>query len=197
MHPLGIQFAARDGDDLSARIVPYPLKQPLQSHNFAKDRPMRFAERTFRLQMSAERHRHFAFGPRREDIGLKVIASIQCLRAIAALSVVVVHASDHAAGLSGNRHFGEVATIGAAGVDVFFVISGFIMYVTACSRPITGLHFLADRFSRIVPLYWVATFLLMAVVVAGKTPLPPLFYLLASMALCLSILNPTWASVGR
>jgi exopolysaccharide production protein ExoZ len=137
----------------------------------------------FRLRRSAERHRHFAFGPRREDIGLKVIASIQCLRAIAALSVVVVHASDHAAGLSGNRHFGEVGTIGAAGVDVFFVISGFIMYVTACSRPITGLHFLADRFSRIVPLYWVATFLLMAVVVAGKTPPPPLSYLLASMAL--------------
>lgn len=114
---------------------------------------------------------------------VKVIFSIQSLRALAALAVVVVHAADGAAANSGNRHFGEVASIGAAGVDVFFVISGFIMYVTACSRPITPQRFLLDRFSRIVPLYWVATFLLMAVLVVGKAPIPDIRYLLASLAL--------------
>jgi exopolysaccharide production protein ExoZ len=114
---------------------------------------------------------------------LKVICSIQCLRAIAALAVVVVHAADGAAANSGNRHFGEIASIGAAGVDVFFVISGFIMYITACSRPVSSGQFLVDRFTRIVPLYWLATFLLMAVLVVGKAPLPDVRYLLASLAL--------------
>jgi exopolysaccharide production protein ExoZ len=118
-----------------------------------------------------------------QTLNCKVICSIQCLRAAAALAVVVAHAVDGAAANSGNRHFGEFATIGSAGVDVFFVISGFIMYVTACSRSTTPGQFLVDRFSRIVPLYWVATFLLMAVVVIGKAPLPDIRYLLASLAL--------------
>jgi len=39
-----------------------------------------------------------------------------------------------------------------AGVDVFFVISGFIM---ACVAPYEGRDFLVKRLIRIVPLYWV------------------------------------------
>jgi exopolysaccharide production protein ExoZ len=117
------------------------------------------------------------------DTELKTVCSIQCLRAVAALAVVMVHAVDGAAANSGNRHFGEFATIGSAGVDVFFIISGFIMYVTACSRSTTPGQFLVERFSRIVPLYWVATFLFMAVAMIGKAPLPDMRYLLASLAL--------------
>ncbi|MEZ5853925.1 MAG: hypothetical protein R3D67_03960 [Hyphomicrobiaceae bacterium] len=44
------------------------------------------------------------------------LASLQWLRALAALSVVAFHAGDNA-----------VTAAGAAGVDIFFLISGFIM----------------------------------------------------------------------
>ena len=44
---------------------------------------------------------------------------------------------------------------GSWGVDIFFVISGFIMmYVTENNHK----HFLLKRIIRIVPLYWIITF---------------------------------------
>jgi exopolysaccharide production protein ExoZ len=65
---------------------------------------------------------------------------VQLLRAIAAIAVVTHHI----------RLFGN----GAWGVDLFFVISGFIMcYVTEDS----GRRFFAKRLIRIVPLYWTGT----------------------------------------
>ena len=66
--------------------------------------------------------------------------SVQMLRAVAAVAVVTHHIS-----LFAN---------GQWGVDLFFVISGFIMcYVTADS----GRHFFTRRIIRVVPLYWAGT----------------------------------------
>lgn len=76
------------------------------------------------------------------------LIEIQALRAFAALAVVAYHAAGRA-GLS----FG----IGAAGVDIFFVISGFIMTTVTAGRPATPLRFAWNRVSRIVPLYWLVT----------------------------------------
>ncbi|WP_174301652.1 acyltransferase [Caulobacter sp. S45] len=80
------------------------------------------------------------------------LASIQYLRAIAALLVVFHHAR--------NVHpwlYNPLADFGLAqcGVDVFFVISGFVMYSAARSET-TG-EFLRRRLIRIVPPYWLAT----------------------------------------
>lgn len=67
--------------------------------------------------------------------------SIQLLRAIAATAVVVYHI--------------PLFREGAWGVDIFFVISGFIMaLVTERSTR----HFFAKRVIRVVPLYWLGTF---------------------------------------
>ncbi|WP_269501786.1 acyltransferase family protein [Burkholderia sp. IMCC1007] len=66
--------------------------------------------------------------------------SIQCARAFAALAVVAYHMN--------------VLPFGQAGVDVFFVISGFIMSQVA---PREGRAFLRKRLIRIVPLYWLTT----------------------------------------
>ncbi len=49
---------------------------------------------------------------------------------------------------------------GAHGVDIFFVISGFVMYVAARDETIG--RFYARRFARIAPLYWLMTVLAVA-----------------------------------
>jgi exopolysaccharide production protein ExoZ len=86
---------------------------------------------------------------------------IQYLRAFAALAVVVFHAAERTGG-----HF----AIGAAGVDVFFVISGFIMWVLSQRKPTTPARFLRDRLERIAPVYWIATGVMVAGALAGLFP---------------------------
>ncbi|WP_246672977.1 acyltransferase [Mesorhizobium sp. B2-3-11] len=78
------------------------------------------------------------------------IHSIQYLRALAASAVVCFHVSEQ---------FDGPFSVGAAGVDVFFVISGFIMWVTTASRPADPVGFIGRRITRIVPLYWIVTFM--------------------------------------
>ena len=46
---------------------------------------------------------------------------------------------------------------GASGVDLFFVISGFIMVVTTSRTEFTPQKFFLLRSIRVVPLYWLAT----------------------------------------
>ena len=74
------------------------------------------------------------------------IQSIQYLRALAATMVVVFHCA-------GNNH----ALIGAASVDLFFVISDFVMWIVTAQQPISPLTFMVHRIKRIVPLCWLAT----------------------------------------
>lgn len=88
------------------------------------------------------------------------LLSVQALRAIAALLVVAYHAVDqwgtHVAGRSGDSLWPN----GSAGVDIFFVISGVVMTISArrvAGRPWAWLLFMRQRLTRIVPLYWVVT----------------------------------------
>ncbi|MDB6106432.1 MAG: acyltransferase [Gammaproteobacteria bacterium] len=85
-----------------------------------------------------------------------VIVSLQYLRALAALMVVYFHFKGQIPAytavinhdLLGGLHL-------SSGVDIFFVVSGFIMLVSSRSaRPQT---FLLQRIVRVVPLYWVLT----------------------------------------
>jgi exopolysaccharide production protein ExoZ len=92
---------------------------------------------------------------------MKTLYSIQYLRAIAALAVVLFHAAERS-----SSHF----QVGAAGVDVFFVISGFIMWTISERRPVTPLRFLFDRLQRIAPSYWIVTAIMIAGAVAGLFP---------------------------
>ncbi|MEY9103377.1 peptidoglycan/LPS O-acetylase OafA/YrhL [Sinorhizobium fredii] len=89
------------------------------------------------------------------------IRTIQYLRAAAALAVVVFHAAEKT---------GHDFAVGAAGVDVFFVISGFIMWVISDRRPLTPAKFIWDRIRRIVPIYWFATAVMIAGALAGLFP---------------------------
>lgn len=92
---------------------------------------------------------------------MRKLHGIQYLRAIAALGVVVFHAAERT-----GTHF----VIGAAGVDVFFVVSGFIMWVIANDRSLSPSAFFRDRLERIAPLYWIATGVMVAGALAGLFP---------------------------
>jgi exopolysaccharide production protein ExoZ len=90
------------------------------------------------------------------------LLGIQYLRAAAALMVVLHHSLEQLpayAALLANHHFGGSRL--RNGVDLFFVISGFIMVLTS-SRTSPG-DFAVRRVIRIVPLYWVLTIALLVV----------------------------------
>lgn len=87
----------------------------------------------------------------------KRFESLQCLRAIAALLVLWAHikfAITHCA-ISGSPAIRSAA--GAVGVDVFFVISGFVIALTASKINNDWKLFLVHRIARVVPYFWVVT----------------------------------------
>ena len=89
-----------------------------------------------------------------------VVANIQALRAIAALAVVFFHLPTfgYESPLPDPLH-GNLVELGASGVDVFFVISGFIMSLSFDRRPVTAADFARNRAVRIIPIYWCITLL--------------------------------------
>jgi exopolysaccharide production protein ExoZ len=85
--------------------------------------------------------------------------SIQVLRALAALLVLFAHLWSML-GPFGVQDAVPTFNLGAAGVDLFFAISGFIMVYTSellFGQPGARATFLVLRISRIVPLYWSLT----------------------------------------
>jgi exopolysaccharide production protein ExoZ len=82
--------------------------------------------------------------------------TIQALRAVAALLVVLLHAFETWGERVDPAAPGVSWDNGAAGVDIFFVISGFVMVISSqrlVDRPGAWLTFLRHRVVRIVPLY--------------------------------------------
>ncbi|MEM7058943.1 MAG: acyltransferase [Pseudomonadota bacterium] len=85
------------------------------------------------------------------------LEGLQALRAVAALLVAAFHL--HAAAVTETGSSGAFAIFqrGDIGVDLFFVLSGFIITWSALQRPdLTARSFLAARFWRVVPPYWAA-----------------------------------------
>src|SRR5262245_48880975 len=106
---------------------------------------------------------------RGNDSGATVI-TIQYLRAIAASLVVFHHTmAPPALNIHYRRAFGEF------GLDLFFVISGYIMWRTTVNGRRGPLEFWAARVVRIVPLYWIFTslFLVVALILPQSFSTPP------------------------
>jgi exopolysaccharide production protein ExoZ len=101
--------------------------------------------------------------------------TIQALRAVAALLVVLLHAFETWGERVDPAAPGVGWENGAAGVDVFFVISGFVMVISSrrlVDRAGAALTFLRHRLVRIVPLYWLLTTVkILAVVALGSVVL--------------------------
>ena len=92
------------------------------------------------------------------------LSSLQYLRGVAALMVVLVHLQ---------LQLGRIGYQGywpgwmAAGVDIFFLLSGFLMWHTTAGRDQSPLEFWRRRIARIVPLYWLLTSLVVLVLVVA------------------------------
>lgn len=86
-----------------------------------------------------------------------MLINIQVLRFWAALAVVLFHASQYVAAAGGSAGvFTAFGAVGFAGVDVFFVISGFVIWhtTTALRGAGQGLDFMYRRAARIYTGYW-------------------------------------------
>lgn len=110
-----------------------------------------------------DRHRCLVdtgFGARRH------IPSLDGLRGVAVLAVIVFHLSAPLAGLAGEWFPDSgllIARLGQRGVDLFFVLSGFLIggiLIDSRSRPGYFRNFFARRALRIFPLYFGAGILL-------------------------------------
>jgi peptidoglycan/LPS O-acetylase OafA/YrhL len=78
--------------------------------------------------------------------------SLQIVRALAATSVVYFHA-------------GTEPKFGGFGVDIFFVLSGFVMALIVANGE-SATAFVRNRVSRVVPLYWIFTIIVLAMAAA-------------------------------
>jgi peptidoglycan/LPS O-acetylase OafA/YrhL len=108
------------------------------------------------------------------------LLGIEAVRGVAAVLVVLFHAGDL---LSGPKDYGRVPfggslAFGRAGVDVFFVLSGFIISFIHASdvagEPGTRRRRLAafarKRLLRIYPSYWICSLILLAIMLISPTP---------------------------
>lgn len=99
-----------------------------------------------------------------------MILNLQALRAYAALLVMFHHGLPHFQAMGGNSAWFEaIARWGFAGVDVFFVLSGYVIARSTAARPgkvISAGLFAYRRFGRIYLGYW--PILLAAIFLVGQ-----------------------------
>jgi exopolysaccharide production protein ExoZ len=82
--------------------------------------------------------------------------SIQIARALAAIAVLLAHAQVLPELLGARITTANSGGFGQAGVDIFFIISGFIIS-SVLQKPQTAGRFAARRALRILPFYWLFT----------------------------------------
>ena len=118
------------------------------------------------------------------------IDSIQVLRGVAATLVAAFHLNASAVFEHDYKGVFNLAAHGSVGVDIFFVLSGFIIYYTSVNRPgMTMAEFVSARFWRVLPPYWAILVLYIVVdmlrfLVQGQGLVgPSLYELIVSFAL--------------
>ncbi len=92
--------------------------------------------------------------------GRQDIRTVQALRGFACSLVVAYHAVGSWASAGAAPRVADAVWVnGASGVDVFFVISGFVMAVSGSGAygPAAAWRFAVRRCHRLVPLYWLLT----------------------------------------
>lgn len=99
--------------------------------------------------------------------------SLQCLRGVAALAVVLFHLRGvEIKYLQGPAVLDAIARYADAGVDLFFVVSGFVMTTVSAGRYTRDgatSQFLVKRAWRVLPLYWIFTTLVVVLMALFPT----------------------------
>jgi len=98
------------------------------------------------------------------------LLGVQALRGIAAILVVLHHQTQVIADKIPNSLNLTILDNGAFGVDLFFPISGFVIYLSASKltgKPGAANDFLWRRFLRVAPMYWAFTILKLVIFFAA------------------------------
>ena len=101
------------------------------------------------------------------------LSNVQILRGIAAVMVLVYHVGNELTDRGFSVTVPDSLGLGSAGVDLFFVISGFIMVhstAAAFAKPGAPLMFLTRRLVRLAPLYWIVTTLAVLALASEASP---------------------------
>lgn len=112
-----------------------------------------------------------------------MVQNVEFLRGIAAISVALYHLRIGLDGMTSPtaswiRHVSE---FGAVGLDLFFIISGFVMVIS--TQKLQGgvrdsLRFMVRRLFRVVPLYWVSVTIMVGLLYLYSGKLPSVYILL-------------------
>jgi exopolysaccharide production protein ExoZ len=90
--------------------------------------------------------------------------SLQAVRGLAAILVLLHHTTNLAVQKQGQQFFNGIFAPGNMGVDLFFVLSGFIIYYIHhkdIGKKDKYKAFLSKRFIRIYPTYWIVALILL------------------------------------
>jgi len=102
-----------------------------------------------------------------------MLYSLQALRAFAAWVVVCHHFMQIFFDFKASGPIGQLLTDrGAVGVDIFFVISGLVIYLSTRDKTIEPRQFLLNRVLRIVPAYWFYTLVMAGLLLAASRWMP-------------------------
>ncbi|MBK0059475.1 acyltransferase [Pseudomonas sp. S44] len=102
-----------------------------------------------------------------------MLYSLQALRAFAAWVVVCHHFMQIFFDFNAKGPVGRLlAERGAVGVDIFFVISGLVIYLSTRDKEIAPREFLLNRALRIVPAYWFYTLLMALLLLVASRWMP-------------------------
>ena len=133
------------------------------------------------------------------------LGNLDIFRAVAALAVCFHHFNRES--LTGGTFFAEISKYGNYGVDIFFVISGYVIPLALLKKGFklryTGL-FLKARFFRLYPAYFFAAALTLGLWYAStwipgfrgaKPPSPAALQICANLTLTCDFLHQEWCGV--
>lgn len=105
-----------------------------------------------------------ATNPKKVSTSENKLIYLEFLRLVSALLVFITHFSQTSGLRSQSELWHWLENLGHVGVDIFFVLSGFVIPLALTSRPGRGAtSFLRGRLKRLVPVYWLITTLAIAV----------------------------------
>lgn len=108
--------------------------------------------------------------------GKYMIWSVHYLRGVAALFVVLYHVKHYVKDVCANSNLGDILFgWGFFGVDIFFMISGFVIAISTQHEK-SKVSFIVKRFFRIYPLYFFSLVLsVIVLLVRGNSPVADIF----------------------